>query len=241
MFYLPADLPQALLTKAHQLETLCQNMRQRSVPKVQLIDSFLSMEGELASLYQIKRVLLGYSTRISEVECREIQNIKDLCLKLEGFNPLSISDFKKAHAILLKGLGNEGVFRKEEVAVLEASKIAHIPPNSQKVPLLMRALFSYIKRRTDLSWIIRACLFHYGIQYIHPFTDGNGRMGRVWQHLLLLQASSVFHRILIGQIIKDNASGYYRVLDKCDHTRDGNYFVEFCLRKIQTEIQKKHF
>jgi Fic family protein len=133
---------------------------------------------------------------------------------------------------------DKGRWRQYQVVVVEGKKVTHVPPLPDKISILMRNLFLDIKRNRELSWIIKSCICHYGIQYIHPFTDGNGRMGRIWQHLLLLKMNPIFQYILIGNLIKNNATAYYHSLDKSDLKKNGAFFIEFCLIKIQNDLRK---
>ncbi len=238
MIYPPA-FSAALLAQTHKIERMCQERYARKASKIKLISSFLSMEGEEISEYQIGKILEKKRVALSFDEITEVKNINRVCGALPKWDPLSIRDFKACHAILMAGLEEgSGRWRKEEVAVFEGKKIAHVPPQAQKVRGLMRELFHYIKAHKEISWIIRACLFHYGIQYIHPFSDGNGRMGRIWQHRLLLEEGPLFEQLLIGQIIKTHARAYYQSLDKSDKTQDCAFFIAFCVKKIAAQLNK---
>jgi Fic family protein len=207
--------------------------------KLNTTASFLSVEGEDLKFSQIKKILGNQSVNLPADEIKAVKNASRVYHHLKSWNALSMRDFKAAHAILLKNLNDSnGGWRKGEVVVVEGKKIAYVPPNAKYVTQLMRELFHYAKKNRNMPWLIKACVFHYGVQFIHPFSDGNGRMGRVWQHLMLLQESPLFRYILIGDLIKKNATQYYDALDKSDKHNTLQCFMEFCFAKITTELNK---
>jgi len=106
------------------------------------------------------------------------------------------------------------------------------PPPANRVPKLMADLFSFIKTKDSLPWLIKACVFHYELEFIHPFKDGNGRMGRLWQQLLLMKEDLVFEFIPVETIIKAKQHKYYSVLEKCDQLGNSTLFIEFSLKQI---------
>jgi Fic family protein len=123
---------------------------------------------------------------------------------LNDFNPYQVKDFLKVHNILMNGLvNNPGKFRKSQVGILEGKEVAHIAPGYDMVPGLMNDLFDYLKKDKDLE-IIKSCVFHYEMEFIHPFEDGNGRMGRYWQTRLLMEVNPIFEFVPIEKVIRDN-------------------------------------
>lgn len=225
------------LIKMHQIKAL-------KINPVEIIASFLSMEEEGLNAKQISSILKHQPVQATQNEIREVKNLSHICRHLSKWNSLSRGDFKRAHQVLMKGLDQEGgYYRKETVVVVEGKKITHIPPMPSEIPDLMREQFDYSRHQKNIPWLIKACVFHYGVQYIHPFVDGNGRMGRIWQHLILLKVSPIFQYVLIGNLIKQNASAYYLSLDKSDKKKNARIFIEFCLQKITHELKriaKKH-
>jgi Fic family protein len=245
----PSIIPSSIAAKSHYLTEYCQQIAthpryQMYVTKQEriqhhLIESFLSLEGMPLSTNQVIKVLKGNNIRAPLQDIKEVNNIAKLCRHLYHMNPLSTADFKKAHHLILLNLDdNSGKWRKDQVFVFEGKKVAHIPPAGKQVVSLMRSYFQFVRKNSKVSWLIKACVLHYGIQYVHPFDDGNGRMGRIWQHLLLQKESPVFKTVLIGNIIKKHHLSYYRVLDQCDKARNMNGFIEFCFKHIQTELNR---
>ncbi|MBS0285809.1 MAG: Fic family protein [Proteobacteria bacterium] len=207
--------------------------------KIQTIGSFLSMEGNDLSEKEVTKILAHQALRLPDNEIQEVKNIAKVYDCLSKWDPLSVRDLKNAHRMLMIDLDAEsGQWRKSEVQILEGKKIVHTPPLPKEISMMMKQVFSYIRGNKQISWLLKACILHYGIQYIHPFIDGNGRIGRIWQHLLMLKESSVFRYVLIGNIIKQHASEYYRSLDKSDKQKDPSIFVDFCLHYLSLELNK---
>ncbi len=247
MHNIPNTFSPLIFRKTHEIEMMGRLLLQLSLMhqiknfqtgNIEVISSFLSMEGESLSNRQIKAILEHHAVKVRKEEMREVKNISRVCQYLSMWDPLSIQDLKHAHQLLLKGLDPEaGEFRKEQVIVVEGKRVTHIPPAPREIATLMQEQFRYVRTQKKVSWILKACIFHYGIQYIHPFIDGNGRMGRIWQHLLLLKANPIFNYILIGNLIKENSRDYYQSLDKSDQKRNAHIFIEFCLRKITQAVK----
>lgn len=140
---------------------------------------------------------------------------------------------KAAHKQLLKSLAKDaGHWRKGNVGVFAAGKLAHMAPPAKRVPELMKDLFGYLKRDRSTSLLIRACVFHYELEFIHPFSDGNGRMGRLWQQLILMQENPIFEMISVESVVRERQAEYYRVLGNCDKSGESTEFIEYSLGTI---------
>jgi len=158
--------------------------------------------------------------------------------KLNDFNPKKIKDFLAVHKILLNGLvSNAGKFRKSQVGIIKGKEISHIAPGYDMVPGLMNDLFEYLNKDSDLE-IIKSCVFHYEMEFIHPFEDGNGRMGRYWQTRLLMNVNPIFEFVPIEKVIKDNQNEYYQVLEKSDNSGSSTVFIEFLLNVINKALRE---
>ena len=249
-FSFPIKISRHTLHKAAEVKKMCNEMvlhkelmescSKSPIIALKLIDSFFFMEDESLPLTTIKKIINHQPIKaISAHKIVEIHNIAYLREHFDRFDPLSLKSFKQAHALLMKGLNSERTgWRKNDVVVIQSKHVVHTPPHFIKISPLMNVLIKYINTNRQHSWIIKACVFHYAIQYIHPFSDGNGRMGRLWQHLLLLKASPIFNYVLIGEIIKQNYAGYYRSLDESDTQNDVEVFILFCLKKIMEKLKK---
>ncbi len=152
--------------------------------------------------------------------------------RLLGFNPLQIDDLLKAHEILMQSLVTEnGRWCSKDVGILKGVEVSHVAPPSKRVPELMLDLFKYMQI-AELPWILKACIFHYELEFIHPFQDGNGSMGRLWQQLLLMKEDLIFCYIPVEVLVKEHQKEYYQVLGESDAAGESTVFIEFSLEII---------
>ncbi len=136
----------------------------------------------------------------------------------------------------MKGLvDNPGRFRTKDVGIAKGDLVAHIAPDSSMVHPLMKNLFSYVKYHDDLI-LIKSCVFHYEMEFIHPFSDGNGRMGRFWQNLILVKNYPLFEYLSLESIIKEKQNKYYEALGRSDSTGESTVFIEFMLGVIEEAL-----
>lgn len=167
----------------------------------------------------------------------EVQNAIKVYDALSQFNPSSIKDMEKVHKILMNGLiPNAGKFRTTNVGIVKGSKIEHMAPSGEMVYGLMKNLFSYLKNDEDLI-LIKSCVFHYEFEFIHPFLDGNGRMGRLWQTLILMQQYPVFEFLPVEISIKQKQEMYYDKLSESDKMEHSTPFLEFMLEMISEALE----
>jgi Fic family protein len=206
--------------------------------KIKTIQSSLAIEGNSLSTDQITAVLSGKRVLASKKDILEVQNAIQVYDQLSGYRAESTQDFLSAHKLLMQGLIEEaGVWRSGGVGIFKESKVAHMAPQAKKVNGLMKDLFAFIKSNKDISWLIKACVFHYELEFIHPFSDGNGRMGRLWQQVLLMKEDSIFEYIPIEMLIREHQEEYYKVLSKCDKLGHSTLFLEYMLEKISYALQ----
>ena len=204
----------------------------RKKNRIKTIQSSLEIEGNTLTEEQITALLENKRVLAPQKDIIEVQNAIKVYEKLSSFNPYSIKDLEKAHKILMNGLiDNAGKMRTSNVGIMKGSKVEHIAPNGSIVKGLMNDLFNYLKKDDDIV-LIKSCVFHYEFEFIHPFLDGNGRMGRLWQTLILMQKYPVFEYLPIERIIKDNQATYYKVLSQSDKTGTSTPFIEFMLEVI---------
>ena len=151
---------------------------------------------------------------------------------MDKLDPYSFDSFCEAHGILMNELiESPGRLRSKSVGIAKGSGITHIAPQSKMLKPLMNDLFNYLKNDDDLI-LIKSCVFHYEIEFIHPFIDGNGRMGRLWQTLILKDSYPVFEYLPIESLIKEQQEKYYEVLERADNTGKSTLFIEFMLEII---------
>lgn len=130
-----------------------------------------------------------------------------------------------------------GQYRKSGVGIVKGNQLAHLAPPAKNIPFLMKNLFQYLKTSED-HVLIKSCVFHYEMEFIHPFTDGNGRMGRLWQTLLLLKAFPVFEFLPFETIISKNQKAYYKALANSDKQGESTLFIEFMLTTINHSLDE---
>lgn len=137
----------------------------------------------------------------------------------------------------MKGLvDNPGKLRTSSVGIVKGNKIAHIAPPGEMVQSLIKDLFGYLKNNDDL-FLIKSCVFHYEFEFIHPFLDGNGRMGRLWQTMILKEHSPVFEFLPIETLVKEKQQDYYKVLAESDNQGNSTVFIVFMLEIIEDALE----
>ncbi len=208
------------------------DLRLRKANRIKTIHSSLAIEGNLLSEEQVCDIINGKHV-IAPI--REIQEVKNAIKTYELYptlNPFNVKDLLKAHGIIMKSLtDNAGKFRKGGVGVVEGSKCIHLAPPAQRVPLLIDDLFSWLKSAKD-HLLIRSCVFHYEFEYIHPFSDGNGRTGRLWQSLILGQLHPIFEHLPIENLVYANQQKYYDAIGESTKIVDCGPFIDFMLHEI---------
>ena len=141
-----------------------------------------------------------------------------------------------AHKLLMNGLlENAGRYRNKGVGIVRGTKIEHIAPPHENVPYLMKDLFSYLKNNQELT-LIKSCVFHYEMEFIHPFIDGNGRMGRLWQTLILRDKYPLFDFLPFETLIRNTEDEYYKALAISDKTGKSTVFIEYMLGVINKSL-----
>lgn len=134
-------------------------------------------------------------------------------------------------------LTDAGKFRQAGVGIHKESKVVHVAPPAKRVPLLMSDLLNWLNQSDDHA-LIKSCVFHYGLEFIHLFMDGNGRMGRLWQTLILGQWNPIFFLLPIESVIKDEQERYYRTLEQADQAASSTVFIEFMLEIISNALDQ---
>lgn len=209
----------------------------RKKNRIKTIQSSLEIEGNTLTEEQITALLENKRIIAPKKDILEVQNAIRVYEKLHTFNPYLLKDLEKAHSILMKGLiENSGKLRINNVGIVKGSKVEHVAPSGLLVKSLMNNLFNYLKNNKDLL-LIKSCVFHYEFEFIHPFIDGNGRIGRLWQTLILMKQYPVFEFLPIESLIKQKQIQYYNVLSKSDKKGHSTDFIEFMLEIILEALQ----
>ena len=208
----------------------------RKQNKIRTIHSSLKIEGNTLSEIQITALLENKKVVGPKKDVEEVLNAIAVYNTLEHYKPNSEVSFLKAHKRLMKGLVNKpGTYRTESVGITKNNTIEHIAPPFVNVPFLMKNLFEYLKNDDEIA-LIKCCVFHYELEFIHPFVDGNGRMGRLWQTIILMNKYPVFRYLPFETAISENQDSYYKVLGECDKLGNSTRFIEYMLGIIDTSI-----
>lgn len=223
------------LIAGHKIDKTPLKLRRTS--NIQTIQASLAIEGNTLTLDQVTNLLEGKRVIGPPKDILEVQNALNVYANLTRFNPLNSRDFLKAHDMLMQGLINEcGQWRVGNVGIFKGKEVSHVAPSFKRVPGLMSDLFHFIRKDMDTSWLLKACIFHYEMEFIHPFADGNGRMGRLWQQLILMKENPLFEFIPVEVLIKESQSDYYTALSQSDKRGDSTPFIEFSLDLIHKAL-----
>nr|WP_298004931.1 Fic family protein [uncultured Flavobacterium sp.] len=210
----------------------------RKQNQIKTIHSSLSIEGNTLTEEQITAIIENKRVVGPEKDILEVLNALEVYKNINKLKPESEKDFLKAHKLLLQKLINEpGKYRKQSVGIVKGSKVEHIAPPFENVPYLMKDLFEYLKDKNELT-LIKSCVFHYEMEFIHPFLDGNGRMGRLWQTLILMQDYPIFEFLPFETLISKNQKEYYNALSISDKEGKSTKFIEYMLKIIESSLSE---
>ncbi|MFM1809460.1 MAG: hypothetical protein RLZZ382_685 [Bacteroidota bacterium] len=212
------------------------SVKLRKENQIKTIHSSLSIEGNTLTTDQITALLDKKRVIGPEKDVNEVLNAINVYQRLNSFNPTSSTSFLKAHKMLMNGLiTDNGKYRTSGVGIVSGNQMAHMAPPSEIVPYLMNDLFDFLKESNEIA-LIKSCVFHYEMEFIHPFMDGNGRMGRLWQTLLLMQDYPVFEFIPFENIIHKTQNEYYQALSASDKLGASTPFIEYMLQVINNAL-----
>ena len=203
---------------------------------IRTIHSSLQIEGNTLSEKQITALLENKRVVGPQKDVQEVLNAIAVYDDLKNYKPTNEKSFLKAHKSLLKNLiADAGKYRKQGVGIVKGTKIAHLAPPFENVPFLMKDLFEYLKTSEEIP-LIKSCVCHYEMEFIHPFLDGNGRMGRLWQTLILMEQYPVFEFIPFESLIRKNQDAYYKALSDSDKLGNSTKFIEYMLAVIDASL-----
>jgi Fic family protein len=210
----------------------------RKKNRIKTIQSSLAIEGNTLSLDQVTAILGDKRIKAPAKDILEVKNAIEVYDKLQNYSPFSLNDICKAHRLLMKGLiSDSGKLRTKNVGIAAGKKVTHVAPKADMVKGLMTDLLEYVKKDNELM-LIKSCVFHYEFEFIHPFMDGNGRMGRLWQTLLLSQHSSIFEFLPVESIIKKKQKQYYQALSSSDRQGNSTVFMTFMLGVLDEALEE---
>ena len=207
-------------------------LRLRRANRIKTIHSSLAIEGNTLSEGEVQAVLEGKTVVAPLKEIQEVRNAIKTYELYPKLDPFSIQDLLFAHGTMMAGLVDEaGIFRKGGVGVFDGDKPVHIAPPADRVRELMNDLFVWLENADD-HLLIRSCVFHYEFEFIHPFADGNGRIGRLWQSLILGRLNPIFEHLPVENMVYSNQQAYYNAINKSSYLADSGPFIDFMLEEI---------
>ena len=213
-----------------------QSPQLRKQNRIKTIQSSLQIEGNTLTTEQITALIEKKRVVGPKKDVLEVLNAIEVYNELITYKPHSEKVFLKAHAALMKGLLDPvGKYRNQSVGIVKGDKLEHLAPPFQNVPYLMKELFTYLKDDDELT-LIKSCVFHYEMEFIHPFLDGNGRMGRLWQTVILLQDFPVFEFLPFEKLISESQIDYYKSLSLSDKLGKSTPFIEYMLGIIDKSL-----
>lgn len=206
--------------------------------RIRTIHASLAIENNTLSVAQVTAVLAGKKILGTP---REIQEVRNAFAAYEAMNtwlPSSRKDLLAAHGVLMAGLVNAlGRFRQGAVGIYRGKKLVHMAPPAKRVPLLMTDLLKWLAS-AKLHPLIAGSVFHYELEFIHPFMDGNGRMGRLWQTLILSRWQPMLAYLPVETVIRERQAAYYRALAQADNAGNATVFVEFMLQSLSAAMDE---
>ncbi|ETA78992.1 Fic family protein [Youngiibacter fragilis] len=219
-------------------DKMSNNPRLRRDSRIRTIHASLAIENNSLSLDQMTDIINGKRVLGSPDEICEVKNAFEAYERLLELNPYSIEDLLLAHKVLMKDLTKEaGTYRSGGVGVFAGEQLVHMAPPATQVPHLIKDLVEWANE-SEVHPLIKSCVFHYEFEFIHPFADGNGRMGRMWQTLILYKWKPLFGWLPIETLIKERQDEYYKVLGECDHSADSGKFIDFVLTAIYDALRE---
>ena len=226
-----------LMGKFSVTNQLSTNPTLRRSNRIRTIHGSLAIEQNTLSLEQVTAVLDGKQVLAPPKDIAEVKNAYEIYERLDQLDPYSVDDLLTAHGILTRGLVEEsGQFRSRPVGVVDSQgNILHFGTLPQYVPDLVMELLDWVKT-SQVHMLIRSCVFHYELELIHPFADGNGRVGRLWHTLLLSRWNPVFAWLPVESIIHDRQQEYYAAINASNDAGESTVFIEFMLSAIKASI-----
>ena len=220
-------------------QDLSANPTLRRTNRIRTIYSSLAIEQNTLSLDQVTAVLNGKRVIAPPKDIAEVKNAYEIYEMMESLNPYSVDDLLSAHGVMTRGLVDEsGCFRSGPVGVVDKQgNILHFGTLPDYVPGLVMELLDWV-RESDFHMLIKSCVFHYELELIHPFADGNGRIGRLWHTLLLTQWKPMFAWLPVESIIHDQQDEYYQAINRSNNEAASTSFIEFMLSAMKEALME---
>jgi len=223
--------------------------RLRRQNTINSIYSSLAIENNSLTRKQVADIMNGKLVFGPKRDITEVKNAINVYDNIQNINPYDPNELLKYHSIMMESLlSDAGTFRLGQEGVFDGDKVIFIAPSADRVPALIGDLFDYLNNY-DENILIKSCVFHYEFEFIHPFSDGNGRMGRLLQTCLLASKEKIFVYLPVETIIKERQQAYYKAISDCNQVGNSNLFIEFMLDAIfealtriiqSTRLEKNH-
>ena len=210
----------------------------RRESRIRTIHSSLAIEQNTLTLEQVTDVINGKRVLGPPQDIHEVKNAYEVYERVSVLDPYSVKNLLLAHKMMMDGLVKEaGTFRSGNVGVYAGTELIHAGTPAKYVPDLIQQLFTWLKE-SKLHPLVKSCIFHYEFEYIHPFQDGNGRTGRLWQSLILQKWKDIFAWLPVETLVYENQQAYYDVLGRADNQGESTEFVEFMLGMIRDALRE---
>lgn len=208
----------------------------RRESRIKTIHSSLAIEQNTLTLEQVTDIINGKRILGPPQDIHEVKNAYEAYERISSLDPYNVKNLLIAHKIMMNGLVKEaGMFRSGNVGVYEGTELIHAGTPAKYVPDLMQQFFTWLKE-SKYHPLVKSCIFHYEFEFIHPFQDGNGRTGRLWQSLILQKWKDIFTWLPVETLVYENQEEYYKVLQSADNKGDSTEFVEFMLGMIRDAL-----
>ncbi len=209
----------------------------RRTNRIRSVHGSLAIEQNSLSLEQVTALLNGRRVLAPPRDIAEVKNAFEIYDMLPQLNPYSVEDLLKAHGVMTRGLQEEsGCFRSGAVGVVDGDgNILHFGTLPAYVPGAVSSLLTWAEE-ADFHMLVKSCVFHYELELIHPFADGNGRVGRLWHSLLLSKWKPIFAWLPVESIIHDRQEEYYAAINRSNAMAESTVFIEFMLEAIKEAL-----
>ncbi len=213
-------------------------LRLRKANRIKTIHSSLAIEGNTLKEDEVRDIIDGKNVVAPLKQIQEVKNAIATYELYPSLNPFSVKDLLKAHGMMMQALIDEtGQFRRGDVGVFSEHGLVHMAPPADRVPYLMDDLFEWLRNSKD-HLLIRSCVFHYEFEFIHPFTDGNGRTGRLWQSLILGKLHPIFEHLPVENMVYANQQAYYDAITASSRLGQSGPFIDFMLGEIYKTLKE---
>lgn len=207
-------------------------LRLRKANRIKTIHSSLAIEGNTLTEGEVSDIINGKNVVAPLRQVQEVKNAIKTYELYDHLDPFSVDDLLKAHGVMMQALTDDaGCFRRGGVGVYAGSQLIHMAPPADRVPFLVNDLFEWLRTSQD-HLLVRSCVFHYEFEFIHPFSDGNGRTGRLWQSLILGRLHPLFEHLPVENMVYANQEAYYDVIQRSNDAAQSGPFIEFMLQEI---------